>query len=158
MSSKLQANFALEVQRPFSVLILNGSKNIETRAYPLPEELLGVPVLLLESAPSSSSTTISQVPDIVNADVAAKLGLHLIGSVVFTSCFEYTTAEEWERDRHAHAVQIGSSFDFVSRESSGRKWGWVVDTSRTVAETTPASDMPVLKRKLRSIFAVAAEI
>jgi hypothetical protein len=39
--AKGMSKFALEVQQPFSGYILSGKKTIETRAYPLPEELIG---------------------------------------------------------------------------------------------------------------------
>ena len=41
--------YALEVQFPWSRMLLDGDKMVETRAYPLPFEVLQQPVLLVES-------------------------------------------------------------------------------------------------------------
>ena len=70
---------ALEVQAPYSAHILAGRKTVETRAYPLPEALLGRPVLLVESA--AGRDAVSGVPDAVPE---AYPGLVTVGEVQFS--------------------------------------------------------------------------
>ncbi len=45
-SSAAAVLVGLEVRRPFAGLLLRGEKVVETRTYPLPSELLGVPLLV----------------------------------------------------------------------------------------------------------------
>ena len=42
--------YGLELQNPFSELLISGRKTIETRGYPLPESLLYKHVIVIESS------------------------------------------------------------------------------------------------------------
>lgn len=157
------SGIALEVQRPFSHMILTGLKTIETRNYELPSDLIGVPIILLESNPPPTGTTqtISSLPDVISETNAESFGLVFLGSVIFTSCFEYTDKDAWENDRDKHKVPLGSPFDYNPNPnpnpSSGvRKFGWVVDVSKTVVFTPKDAETRVagLARKFRSIFEI----
>jgi len=152
-----RARVALEVQSPFSTMILQGSKEIETRDYTLEEDFIGQPVYLLQSSPPTlegRAATLSSLPDIISEADAETLGLLLIGTVVFSSCFEYTDDEKWESEREKHCVPLHSPFDWTAA-SGRRKWGWVVDNSKSVPFASDCLQrVPSLARKYRSLFEV----
>ena len=97
--SSSKPKFALEVQAPFSRYILDGSKSIETRSYPLPDDLLGQSIMLCESTPGIDS--VSSVKDVVSAGQADLL---MIGEIIVSACTEYTSQESFDKDRTLHLV------------------------------------------------------
>ena len=121
--------FALEVQFPFSALILSGEKTIETRAYPLPTSLHGVGILLCES--SSGADCVSSIGDSV---AAAQAGLSLIGEVFFSSSKEYKSQAEWDTDREKHKVPKESKYEWAPTEI-GIRYGWQIE--RVLIYTSP---------------------
>ena len=126
--------YILEVQAPFSRLILIGKKSIETRAYNLPEELLGVKILLCESEPGLDG--ISGVGNIV---IDSQKGLSIIGEIIISQSTEYKSQIEWDNDRDAHQVPKESSYEWAPTES-GRRFGWRIQhvVVYDVAKSVPA--------------------
>ncbi|CAD7698812.1 unnamed protein product [Ostreobium quekettii] len=91
---------ALEVQEPWCKLLLSGAKTIETRRYPLPDDLLGRPLSLLqtpEGAPGQSG-----LPDIVpQGHPSAQLVAH----IAFSEVKEYRSLQEWKADEKLHQLE-----------------------------------------------------
>ena len=134
----MSETFALEIQSPFSGLILTGVKTIETRAYPLPANLPGVGILLCESP--SGEDCVSCVGDNV---IEAQFGLSLVGEVFFSSSKEYSSREEWDSDREKHQVPKESKYEWAPTEI-GIRYGWQIER---VIEYTPSLPVPAMKRR-----------
>jgi hypothetical protein len=114
LSSKEMVNedsFILEVQAPYSQLILNGRKCIETRAYPLSLELINVKILLCES--QAGENGISCIGDVV---YEAQEGIMMIGEIFVSYCKEYKSQDEWDSEREKHQVPEGSSYGWSPTE------------------------------------------
>lgn len=125
--------YALEVQPPFSRLLVSGAKTIETRRYPLPAALLrGQPVFILESQEGAEG--VSALGDAVALGEGG--GPRIVGSVVFSACKRYGSAAEWEGDRAVHCVPVESLVYNFSAQSD--VFGWVV-SSAAAAPTSPAT-------------------
>ena len=147
-----EARVGLEVQAPWSELLLRGSKSVETRRYPLPAELLGVPLALIGTAQGKAG--VSALPDHVPAGESRLLGL-----VTFGEQWRYSTREQWRADEPRHAVPQGSAYDWVEEPpgqqdaaaAGSDRWGWCVQSVRPFASPLPA---PPLARQARSLFAL----
>ena len=133
---------ALEAQRPFSLLMLEGKKSIETRAYCIPDQLLGRPIAIIESAEGAAG--VSALPSLV---AAGHPGLHIAGTVVFGSCFQYESYAQWEADAARHLVESDSEYRFM--EGGSAKYGWVVQEYTRAAEPQA---VPSMRRRFRSLF------
>jgi predicted transcriptional regulator len=128
----------LEVQSPFSQLILSGKKNIETRAYPLPLELIGIKILLCES--QAGENGISCIGDEVDK---AKEGIKIVGEICISHCKEYKSQDEWDSERENHRVPEGSSYGWSPTEE-GRRYGWIIDKVVTYENPLP---VPAMRRR-----------
>jgi hypothetical protein len=115
-------HYGLELQLPFSELLLSGTKTIETRAYPLPSTLLYRHILIIEAPAgqdgrsalssiiqnttgteidattsyASGGTGRSSTADAPGAGAGtAAATARIVGSVVFSECFCYQSEEGW---------------------------------------------------------------
>jgi len=99
----------VNVQWPWSQLIVEGKKSVETRGYPLPAKYINVPMALIQT-PGHESGHPS------NASIVA--------IVVFSRCFQYSTEEAWLKDIRRHLVPPDhNSFKFFQENE---KWGWEI--------------------------------
>lgn len=128
----------LEVQAPFSRLILSGKKSIETRSYQLPEDLLHTSIVLCESAPGLAG--VSTLSDSV---IESQPGLLLIGEIYVSHSKEYTSQEEWDEDRECHQVPSDSAYEWTPTEI-GRRYGWYIE--RVTVYSKPLS-VPAMRRR-----------
>lgn len=97
----------LNVQTPWSFLLINGYKSVETRSYPLPEKYEGVELVLIET-PGKYGRFKSRI----------------IGTITFSHCFKYPDKQSWIDDYNRHKVE---EFDeFYSWNPDKPKYGWVV--------------------------------
>ena len=96
----------LNVRSPWSTLLINGQKTVETRSYRLPQRLEGVELALIETPGKS-----------------AKFKSRIIGKITFSSCVQYSSKEEWESDESRHKVDIN---DRLYGWKDKPKFGWVV--------------------------------
>lgn len=133
-----EGKYSLEVQAPFSTLILTGKKTIETRAYQLPPELHGKNILLLES--TCGLDGISAIGDNI---IDSQEGLSIIGEIFISESKEYSSQSEWNSDREAHKVPKESSYEYAPTES-GRRYGWIVERVIVYDEKRP---VPAMKRR-----------
>ena len=108
----------LNIQWPWSELLLTGKKTIETRNYPLPEWLKNQPVAIIET------------PGKKRKDFKARI----VGVIVFNDCKEYTTQKSWNADYSKHLVDPDDlQFKFVT---GLRKCGWIVGKYCLLKKTT----------------------
>lgn len=134
----------LEIQVPWAQLLLSGVKSIETRSYPLPPQLLGVPIGVLESPAGGGLAAHG-----LNAG-------NLLGIVVFRECKGYTTREAWAADCGQHCVPVSATpaeHGWVEPVVPGEatKWGWVVSAALLFDAPQPVS-LTEDARVLRSLF------
>jgi hypothetical protein len=97
----------LNVQIPWSRLLINGDKSVETRSYPLPKKYEGVELALIET-PGKYGRFKSQI----------------IGTITFSHSFEYPDKQSWIDDYNRHKVEEGD--EFCDWNENKKKYGWVV--------------------------------
>jgi len=96
----------LNVRSPWSTLLINGQKSVETRSYTLPQRLEGVELALIETPGKS-----------------AKFKSRIIGTITFSGCIQYSSKEQWESDESRHKVDInGGLYSWKDKP----KFGWIV--------------------------------
>jgi hypothetical protein len=98
----------LNVRSPWSTLLINGQKTVETRSYRLPTRLEGVELALIETPGKS-----------------AKFKSRIIGTITFSSCVQYSSKEQWESDESRHNVSIN---DKTYGWKDKPKFGWIVQS------------------------------
>jgi len=98
----------LNIQAPWSTLLINGQKSVETRSYRLPQRLEGVELALIETPGKS-----------------AKFKSRIIGTITFSGCFQYSSKEQWQDDNSRHKVDIN---DKTYGWKDKPKFGWIVQS------------------------------
>jgi hypothetical protein len=96
----------LNIQVPWSTLLINGQKTVETRSYRLPQRLEGVELALIETPGKS-----------------AKFKSRIIGTITFSGCIQYVSKEQWQSDETRHKVSIE---DKTYGWKDKPKFGWIV--------------------------------
>lgn len=96
----------LNIQCPWSSLLINGQKTVETRSYQLPKKYEGVELALIETPGKSG-----------------KFKSRIIGTITFSHCFEYPDQQAWKDDYNRHKVE---EFDKDYKWNDKPKYGWVV--------------------------------
>jgi hypothetical protein len=125
------AVFGLEMQLPWSRHLLECRKTIEVRSYPLPDELLGRRLYILESQPGVDG--VSTLGDMIylqsssNVDSCSKCEIR--GWCVFGSVKDYTSQDEFQRDQVHHLVSSSSGYSW-KEETTKILYGWVVTDSK----------------------------
>jgi len=97
----------LNVRSPWSSLLINGHKTVETRSYALPKRLEGVELALIETPGKS-----------------AKFKSRIIGTITFSGCIQYSSKEQWQSDESRHKVDINDKL--YGWKSDKPKFAWVV--------------------------------
>ena len=136
----------LELQQPWSGLLLDGIKTIETRGYPLPQALLHREISVIETAAGTAGR--SALPNDVPA---GHPGAVVAGLVRFESCIVYESRAAWLKDQGKHRVDPDSPY--AMQDGGSIVYGWVVReaTRTTGTSSTPA---PPLRRVMRSLFSI----
>ena len=114
----VRARVLLEVQAPIAQQLLSDHKQVETRRYALPAELLGAPITLVESPAGTAG--VSALPDVLPP---AQPGLAVAGTVRFTECVAYADEAAWRADAHRHLCDAGGGYGWPEE---GGVFGWVV--------------------------------
>jgi hypothetical protein len=96
----------LNIQSPWSTLLINGQKTVETRSYRLPQRLEGVELALIETPGKS-----------------AKFKSRIIGTITFSHSFQYQNKGHWAFDYERHCVHITNEYAWKDDKP---KFGWVV--------------------------------
>lgn len=113
----------IHIQWPWSELIISGEKTIETRHYPLPKKHLGNELAIIETpGPNGKKGKGIQKS-------------HIIGTVIFSECFAYTSEQQWRRDIGKHLVRPDDqSFGY---DSNRVKWAWVISEVKKLPKPKP---------------------
>jgi hypothetical protein len=114
----------INIQWPWSELILSGKKTVETRGYPLPTKYIGKELAIIETPGRRG---------------AMEAGIHqarITGVVVFRESFLYGNKTDWIKDKKRHLVSdIDHQFGY---HPSKEKWAWVIDhVIRSASVTIP---------------------
>jgi hypothetical protein len=158
--------FGLELQIPYAQYLLDGTKSIETRRYPLPHALLSKRIDVLESRKGVDG--VSSIPDrvllmprtSVDDDAlpsTATTMLHRKGWCTFTHCFRYTTREQFEADAHKHLVDAASGYGW---NDARPMYGWVVgsyglyDNNDDKEKKEDDGVEYIAERRMRSLFEI----
>jgi hypothetical protein len=97
----------LNIQAPWSTLLINGQKSVETRSYRLPTRLEGVELALIETPGKS-----------------AKFKSRIIGTITFSRSFQYKEKISWILDYDRHKVDMNDKL--YGWKSDKLKFGWIV--------------------------------
>lgn len=128
----------INIQWPWSQLILSGAKTVETRRYDLPAKYLGVPLAMIET------------PGLLGRKEAGIKKARIIGVVTFVQTLQYQSASAWRADYERHLVPTDDpQYKYVKGQP---KWGWVVAS----VEALPSPVSPPTKRGI--VFATACRI
>lgn len=102
----------IHIQWPWSRLLLDGRKTVETRGYDLPQKHLGKELALIET------------PGPRGKGDGGVSSSQIIGTIVFIETFRYANEAEWQSDYKRHLVDASNKqFSF---QPNKEKWGWVV--------------------------------
>jgi hypothetical protein len=102
----------INIQWPWAGLLISGKKTVETRSYPIPSKHLGKTLAIIET------------PGKRRISSEKKVGARIIGLIVFSDCFRYTSKKEWLKDYPRHQVpENDPNYGF---DPLRQKWGWVV--------------------------------
>jgi hypothetical protein len=127
----------INIQWPWSELLLSGKKTIETRSYPIPEKFKNVEMAIIETpGPNGKKNGIMEA--------------RIVGTITFSNSTEYKTKVQWLKDQDKHLVTPDDKqFSFRSDKA---KWGWIVKDIRRF-------DLPKSPPKKRGIvFAKSCKI
>jgi hypothetical protein len=113
----------INIQWPWSRLLLSGRKSIETRSYPLPEKYTNTWLALIETPGPNGKA---------NGVGAARI----VGAIIFNESFEYRSARAWREDFRRHLVQPNDRNFSYSRTNT--KWGWIVESVISFSEPKSA--------------------
>ncbi len=96
----------INIQAPWSQLLINSDKCVETRSYALPDKYVGEELLLIETPGKNGS-----------------FKARIIGTIIFSHSFKYNSSQEWSGDYNRHRVEQDSVFGWNEDKD---KYGWVV--------------------------------
>jgi hypothetical protein len=108
----------INIQYPISRRILDRTKTIETRTYPLPDQYKGKGLYLVET-PGPSETFRARI----------------VGVVRFSGSFRYHSREAFYADYKRHLVNEDSPYAWRNKP----RWGWVIER---VVPIEPAVEAP----------------
>ena len=113
----------VNIQWPWSRLILEGQKTVETRGYPLPEKYLNQDLAIIETpGPKGKKFGIAES--------------RIIGIVRFSGSFKYESFEDWAEDHDRHRVAVNDPTFAFSKDQE--KWGWIISEVTELKKTRPA--------------------
>ena len=102
----------INIQWPWSELLMNGDKVIETRRYPMPERLKGMELAVIET------------PGPRGKKDAGILKARITGTIVFGETYQYKTKAHWRREFDKHRVPLDD--DQYEYEAGDIIWAWTV--------------------------------
>ena len=128
----------INIQWPWSEMIISGEKTVETRGYDLPKKHLGQELALIET------------PGPRGKKGAGILKARILGIVVFEESYRFNNANHWKKEIHKHRVsKHDAQFGFVD---GTERWGWVI--KKVIRFKSPVS--PPLKKGI--VFASRCSI
>lgn len=109
----------VNIQAPWSELIVSGKKKVETRSYPLPKKFENQPLAVIETPGPKKLVPKARI----------------IGVVVFSSSILYSNEQHWKSDHKRHLVDTNDpQFKF---NPSKPKYGWVISFSHRFSQPLP---------------------
>lgn len=108
----------INIQWPWSDLLLSGKKSVETRTYKMPDKYIGKDLALIET------------PGPNGLEKAGIEKARIVGVIRFSNSFKYKSKAEWMRDKDRHLV--GPNDPLFGWNSDKEKWGWVVESVRRI--------------------------
>lgn len=129
----------INMQWPWSELLLSGQKTIETRTYPLPAKYNGIELALIET------------PGPRGKRDAGIEKARVIGTITFSSSFQYMSESEWKKDEKRHRVNT-SDPQFSWEKRRQKVWGWRVIQTKRLPKPIPAP------RKRGIVFATSCRV
>lgn len=97
----------INIQTPWSKLLIDGEKAVETRSYHLPEKYMGETLALIETPGKRG-----------------KFKSRIIGTITFSHSFKYPDKQSWIDDYNRHKVSEDDK-DYGWNDTK-QKYGWVV--------------------------------
>ena len=116
----------LNIQTPWSELLINEVKSVETRSYPLPEKYVGEELALIETPGRYG-----------------RFKARIIGTIIFSHSFKYPDQRAWQDDYNRHCVAVDDPI--YNWKDDKPKYGWVVSK-------VTKFDKPLDIRKRRGII------
>ena len=139
--------FGLEMQSPWARLLMEKRKTIETRAYDLPQGLVGKRIEILQSKQGSLVSSLGNIVPMTEEPLVAR-----VGWCTFTNVIRYETAEPFDADQDAHWVTRGSDFYPFKKGKKATVYGWVVGAVGSYTNETPIIPLKAIVRRYRSLF------
>jgi hypothetical protein len=99
----------INIQAPWSLLLIDGTKSVETRSYPLPKKYEGIELALIETPGKNG-----------------KFKSRIIGTIIFSHSFKYPDENAWKQDYNRHLVEY--NHDLYGWKENKPKYGWVVSS------------------------------
>lgn len=121
---KIKVMPGLNVQWPWSDLIASGKKVVETRSYELPKRFVGVELAIIET------------PGKLGKKDAGILKARIIGTVVFSGSFKYTSKKDWAADFDKHLVPPDDGL--YGFKIDKEKWAWKISRITKLDSAAPA--------------------
>lgn len=97
----------VNIQTPWSQLLINGDKSVETRTYALPEKYIGETLALIETPGRYG-----------------RFKARIIGTITFSHSFKYPDQKAWQDDYNRHCVAVDDPV--YNWKDDKPKYGWVV--------------------------------
>ena len=116
----------INIQTPWSELLINEVKSVETRSYPLPEKYAGEELALIETPGRYG-----------------RFKARIIGTIIFSHSFKYPDQRAWQDDYNRHCVAVDDPI--YNWKEDKPKNGWVVSK-------VTKFDKPLDIRKRRGII------
>lgn len=117
----MKTYIGLNIQFPISQSILDGSKTVETRTYPLPERLQNVELLMVETPGRTG-----------------KFKSRIVAKIIFSSSFKYKSKKDFHLDFVRHRVAPDSKWDWGEKG----KWGWIIKEVVVLNNPKPLKKKP----------------
>lgn len=102
----------INIQYPISRMIIEGTKKIETRTYPIPNHYIGKEMVLVETPGKEG-----------------KFKSRAIGVIKFRPSFKYDSKSQFYSDVKLHCVTSDSPWAWDSKKG---KWGWPVEICKVL--------------------------
>lgn len=116
----------INIQTPWSELLINAIKSVETRSYPLPDKYAGEELALIETPGRYG-----------------RFKARIIGTIIFSHSFKYPHQKAWQDDHNRHCVAVDDPI--YNWKDDKPKYGWVVSK-------VTKFDKPLDIRKRRGII------
>lgn len=111
----------INIQWPWSELLVSGKKTVETRSYPLPEKLRGVEIAIIETPGPSGKRE------------AGISKARIIGTIIFADSYEYKSKQQWLNEHGLHLVEpTDKQFRFIKTK---KKYAWTVGLVRRLNQS-----------------------